>query len=107
MRTAGIHLHQPPSPVTAANQQQREGAIMWQGEAMAMVGLHQGEMTHMMTADRTDMNFRWVRKVYTGRELKVKFWVGSYKVHVKQMLQRKARVTDIVQCFTFTKEVRM
>lgn len=29
MRTAGIHLHQPPSPVTAANQQQREGAAMW------------------------------------------------------------------------------
>lgn len=29
MRTAGIHLHQPPSPVTAANQQQRDGAIMW------------------------------------------------------------------------------
>lgn len=29
MRTAGIHLHQPLSPVTAANQQQRDGAIMW------------------------------------------------------------------------------
>lgn len=29
MRTAGVHLHQPPSPVTAANQEQRDGAVMW------------------------------------------------------------------------------
>lgn len=27
MRTAGVHLHQPPSPVTAANQQQRDGSV--------------------------------------------------------------------------------
>lgn len=29
MRIAGVHLHQPPSPVRAANQQQRDGAVMW------------------------------------------------------------------------------
>ena len=29
MRTAGIHLCQPPSPITAANQQQKHGAAMW------------------------------------------------------------------------------
>lgn len=29
MRTAGIHLHQPLSPVTAANQHQRDGAVIW------------------------------------------------------------------------------
>lgn len=28
MRTTGVHLHQPPSPVTAANQQQRDGSVI-------------------------------------------------------------------------------
>lgn len=51
-RTAGIHLHQPLSPVTAANQQQKVSAIRWAEEAMVLMGLHQGEATHLMTVDK-------------------------------------------------------
>ena len=34
---------------------------------MAMIGLHQEETTHLMTVDRTDVNFRWVRKSLQGQ----------------------------------------
>lgn len=68
MRTAGIHLHQPPSPITAANQQQKDGTIMWAEGSNGNDRLASRRNNSPDNSNRTDMNFRWVRKVCRGRE---------------------------------------
>lgn len=77
MRTAGIHLHQPPSPVTAANQQQRDGAIMWAEGSNGNDRLASRRNNTPDNSNGPDMNFRWVRTVSRGRAWGVKFGVGS------------------------------
>lgn len=69
MRTAGIHLQRPPSPVTAANQKQRLELQCGQRETMVMIGLHQGETTNLMTKDRTDMKFRCIKESLQGQRV--------------------------------------
>lgn len=36
---------------------------------MVMIGLHQGETTHLMTIDRTDMNFRCIKESLQGQRV--------------------------------------
>lgn len=56
MRTAGIHLHQPLSPVTAANQQQNVGAIRWAEGGNGDDRLASRRTVHLMTVDKTGIS---------------------------------------------------
>ena len=67
MRTAGIHLHQPLSPVTAANQQQKVGAIRWAEGGNGADGLA-SRRNNSPDDSRQNGNVKWVRRVYRGRE---------------------------------------
>lgn len=67
MRTAGIHLHQPLSPVTATNQQQKVGAIRCAEGGNGDDRLA-SRRNNSPDNSRHNGNFKWIRKVYRGRE---------------------------------------
>lgn len=77
MRTAGIHLHQPPSPVTAANQQQRDGAVMWAEGSNGNDRLASRRNNSPDDSRQNRHEFKVGKKGLQGQRAGVKIWAGS------------------------------